>query len=198
MGRAFGWSYDDLVMQMVDEALTRSAEPDRRGSPRQRGVRRVSGTSRRRPPPPPLRGRPRPHRGDHPCGPGSSGRRVHRRPRGLRWRGRRPARLHRPGATVDERLAGWICWGPTPCTLGTYDLYWMAVDPAARQLGSAPPPAGNGRPAGRSRAAHRRETAGRPDYRPTRAFYQARGYRKAAIIPDFYAPGDDQVVYVKR
>jgi ribosomal protein S18 acetylase RimI-like enzyme len=41
------------------------------------------------------------------------------------------------------------------------------------------------------------ETAGRPDYRPTRAFYESRGYRKAAIIPDFYAPGDDQVVYVK-
>ena len=24
MGRAFGWSYDDLVMQVVDEALMRS------------------------------------------------------------------------------------------------------------------------------------------------------------------------------
>jgi ribosomal protein S18 acetylase RimI-like enzyme len=41
------------------------------------------------------------------------------------------------------------------------------------------------------------ETAGRPEYLPTRAFYQARGYRAAAVIPDFYAPGDDQVVYVK-
>jgi len=41
------------------------------------------------------------------------------------------------------------------------------------------------------------ETAGRPDYRPTRAFYEARGYRVAAVIPEFYAPGDDQVVYVK-
>ena len=39
------------------------------------------------------------------------------------------------GATVDERLVGWICWGPTPCTLGTYDLYWMAVDPAAQAAG---------------------------------------------------------------
>jgi len=41
------------------------------------------------------------------------------------------------------------------------------------------------------------ETAGRPDYRATRAFYEARGYRQTAVIPDFYAPGDDQVVYVK-
>ena len=39
------------------------------------------------------------------------------------------------GAEHDGRLAGWICWGPTPCTLGTYDLYWMAVDPAVHGAG---------------------------------------------------------------
>ena len=44
MGRAFGWSYDDLVMQIVDEALTALAEPSGRRGPGQRGVRRVSGT----------------------------------------------------------------------------------------------------------------------------------------------------------
>jgi hypothetical protein len=41
------------------------------------------------------------------------------------------------------------------------------------------------------------ETAGRADYAPTRAFYEARGYRAAARLPDFYAAGDDQVIYVK-
>jgi ribosomal protein S18 acetylase RimI-like enzyme len=41
------------------------------------------------------------------------------------------------------------------------------------------------------------ETAGRPDYAATREFYQARGYRAVSRIPDFYAQGDDQVVYVK-
>jgi ribosomal protein S18 acetylase RimI-like enzyme len=41
------------------------------------------------------------------------------------------------------------------------------------------------------------ETAGRREYAPTRAFYEARGYRATSRIPDFYAPGDDQVVYVK-
>ena len=44
MGRAFGWSYDDLVMHVVDEALMRSQSQQRRRRPRQRGVRRVSGT----------------------------------------------------------------------------------------------------------------------------------------------------------
>ena len=41
------------------------------------------------------------------------------------------------------------------------------------------------------------ETAGRPDYAATRGFYEARGYRAVRRIPDFYAPGDDQVTYVK-
>jgi ribosomal protein S18 acetylase RimI-like enzyme len=102
------------------------------------------------------------------------------------------------GAVLDDRLVGWICWGPTPCTRGTYDLYWMAVDPAAQGagIGAALLREMEGRLAGSARLIVV-ETAGRPDYRPTRAFYEARGYRKAAIIPDFYAPGDDQVVYVK-
>lgn len=102
------------------------------------------------------------------------------------------------GADHDGRLAGWICWGPTPCTVGTYDLYWMAVDPALHGagFGSALLFEMERRLAGVARLIVV-ETGGRPEYRGTRAFYQARGYRAAATIPDFYAPGDDQVVYVK-
>jgi GNAT superfamily N-acetyltransferase len=102
------------------------------------------------------------------------------------------------GAEHDGRLAGWICWGPTPCTLGTYDLYWMAVDPALQRsgIGTALLAAMERRLAGVARLIVV-ETAGRPDYGDTRAFYQARGYSVAATIADFYAPGDAQVVYVK-
>jgi GNAT superfamily N-acetyltransferase len=102
------------------------------------------------------------------------------------------------GAEHDGRLAGWICWGPTPCTLRTFDLYWMAVDPAhhGAGLGTALLTAMEQRLAGAARLVVV-ETAGRPDYAPTRAFYEARGYRAVSRIPDFYAPGDDQVVYVK-
>jgi ribosomal protein S18 acetylase RimI-like enzyme len=102
------------------------------------------------------------------------------------------------GSEVDDRLAGWICWGPTPCTAGTYDLYWMAVDPARQGagVGTALIREMEHRLAGVARLVVV-ETAGRPDYRPTRAFYEARGYAKAALIPDFYAPGDDQVVFIK-
>jgi GNAT superfamily N-acetyltransferase len=103
------------------------------------------------------------------------------------------------GAEQDTRLAGWICWGPTPCTLGTFDLYWMAVDPTAQGtgVGTALLSEMERRLAGIARLIII-ETAGRPDYAATRAFYQARGYEPVSRILDFYAPGDDQVVFVKR
>lgn len=103
------------------------------------------------------------------------------------------------GAEHEGRLAGWICWGPTPCTLGTFDLYWMAVDPALHGAGI-----GTALVAAMERCLDGLarlivvETAGRAEYAPTRAFYEASGYRPVSRIPDFYARGDDQVVYVKE
>ena len=41
------------------------------------------------------------------------------------------------------------------------------------------------------------ETSGRPDYWATRAFYEACGYRFDSRVADFYAPGDDKILYVK-
>jgi ribosomal protein S18 acetylase RimI-like enzyme len=102
------------------------------------------------------------------------------------------------GAEVGGVLAGWLCWGPTPCTQGTFDLYWMAVDPTAHRggVGTALLEAMEQRLRGAARLIVV-ETAGRPAYAPTRAFYEARGYRETARIPDFYASGDDLVVYTK-
>ena len=42
------------------------------------------------------------------------------------------------------------------------------------------------------------ETSNRPQHVPTRAFYERFGYGRAALLPDFYAPGDDKVIYLKR
>jgi D-alanine-D-alanine ligase len=101
----------------------------------------------------------------------------------------------------DGGLAvGWVCFGATPCTQGTFDIYWLAVSPAAQ-----------GRGIGRllMADAERRiaegggrlavvETAGREAYLPTRRFYERVGYAEAARVADFYAPGDDKVIYTKR
>jgi ribosomal protein S18 acetylase RimI-like enzyme len=116
--------------------------------------------------------------------------------------------VERPGADYfalgafddDGRLVGFACYGPTPCTVGTWDLYWIAVDPACQRQGT-----GRALMEACERAIARRggrlvvvETSSRPDYGPTRDFYRTLGYRETARIPDFYAPGDDLVVYVKR
>lgn len=103
------------------------------------------------------------------------------------------------GAEVGARLAGWICWGSTPCTEGTWDLYWMAVDPAVQGsgVGTSLIDAMEARLPASARLVMI-DTSGRVDYANTRAFYQARGYTIAAIVPDFYAPGDDQVILFKQ
>jgi GNAT superfamily N-acetyltransferase len=99
-----------------------------------------------------------------------------------------------------EHLLGYACFGPTPATEGTYDLYWLAVDPAAQ-----------GRGAGRAlvqwvehelggRAARLLvvETSSRPDYEHTREFYARGGYVEAARVRDFYAPADDRIILTTR
>jgi ribosomal protein S18 acetylase RimI-like enzyme len=102
------------------------------------------------------------------------------------------------GAELDGRLVGWICWGQTPCTEGTWDLYWLAVDPGCQGhgVGSALTGEMERRLTGIARLIAV-DTSGRPDYTPTRDFYLARGYRAVARVPDFYAPGDDQVIFTK-
>ena len=103
------------------------------------------------------------------------------------------------GAEVDGVLTGWICWGPTPCTRGTFDLYWIVVDTASQGqgIGGALVAEMERQVRGRARLIVV-ETAGRPDYAPTRAFYAGLGYQVASTISDYYAPGDDLVVFVKR
>jgi ribosomal protein S18 acetylase RimI-like enzyme len=99
----------------------------------------------------------------------------------------------------EGTLAGWACWGPTPCTEGTFDLYWIVVDRAAqgKGVGSALIDEMERRVAGRARLIVV-ETSGRQDYAVTRAFYERRGYSQASKIEEYYGPGDDLVVYVKR
>jgi ribosomal protein S18 acetylase RimI-like enzyme len=103
-------------------------------------------------------------------------------------------------AEEDWRLTAYSCFGRVPLTRSSYDLYWIVVAPEAQG-------AGIGRSllartesaiAGMGGTALYAETSGRLQYAPTRSFYRRCGYREAALFPDFYAPGDDKIVFEKR
>lgn len=96
-------------------------------------------------------------------------------------------------------LLGYTCYGEIAGAAGRWDLYWIAVDPARRGggLGRALLRETERRIAARAGVRVYVETGGRAQYEPTRAFYLACGYREEARLPDFYADGDDKVIYVR-
>jgi ribosomal protein S18 acetylase RimI-like enzyme len=99
-----------------------------------------------------------------------------------------------------ENVLGYACFGPRALTDGTYDLYWIATDRNIKRRGvgrtlmeqSEKDVAAMG---GRLLVV---ETSGKAEYAPTRAFYEGIGYNKEAVITDFYADGDDLVIYTKK
>lgn len=103
-------------------------------------------------------------------------------------------------ADEGEKLVGYACFGAIPCTLTSWDLYWIAVDPAlqGRGLGRELLGAVEAEVASAGGLGVYVETSGKEEYAPTRAFYLRCGYTVAAEFADFYAPGDSKVVFVKR
>ena len=103
-------------------------------------------------------------------------------------------------AEHDGEIAGYVCYGNTPLTEATWDLYWIAVANNKQGFGI-----------GRSLMKHAEddikkmhgklimvETSGKPEYNKTRRFYDTLNYQRVCLIPDYYAPGDDLVLYSKR
>ena len=106
-------------------------------------------------------------------------------------------------ATAEDdpgKVLGYICYGPTPMTEGTFDLYWIASDPDVRGqgVGSALVAAMEGDLRGRKGRLVRVETSATEDYGPTRGFYQSMRYQEEARFKDFYRPGDDLIILKKE
>jgi ribosomal protein S18 acetylase RimI-like enzyme len=103
-------------------------------------------------------------------------------------------------ADRDGKLVGYVCYGPTPMTEGTYDLYWIASDPAVRGQGvGASLIAGMEGDLRRLKARLIRvETSATEAYGPTRGFYASMKYMEEARIRDFYKVGDDLIMLTKR
>jgi ribosomal protein S18 acetylase RimI-like enzyme len=106
------------------------------------------------------------------------------------------------GTLIDEKfeIAGFLLLGPTPATTGTYDMYWIAVDPKyyGRGIAQALDQFAETFVTGRGGYWLIAETSGQPAYQRTRAFYEKQGYKTLTRIPDYYKPSDDLIVYGKR
>lgn len=100
----------------------------------------------------------------------------------------------------DGRVLGYSCYGPRSLTSGTFDLYWIAVDPNARRGGVGRELLSATEDAIRTLGGRLMfvETSGLPKYEATRKFYLATGYLLEATIKDFYTEGDDLVIFTKH
>jgi ribosomal protein S18 acetylase RimI-like enzyme len=103
-------------------------------------------------------------------------------------------------AEQGGQTLGFACFGPTPCTVGSWDLYWIAVRNEFRGQGIgkrllAKAEHAVGESGGRKLFI---ETSSGETYLPTREFYIRSGYQEEARIKDFYRDGDDKLIYSHR
>ena len=99
-----------------------------------------------------------------------------------------------------DRPLGYICFGPVPMTQGTFDLYWIAVDPGSQRegVGSKLIDFLDGMVKEAEGRMILADTSTVPQYEKTRSFYLKKGFQEVARIPDYYAPGNDRVSFCKR
>jgi ribosomal protein S18 acetylase RimI-like enzyme len=100
----------------------------------------------------------------------------------------------------EAGVRGYICVGPTPLTDGTFDLYWIAVDPSAQGRGYGQALTRLAEDEARARGGRLLliETASQDTYAPTIRFYERAGYELVSRILDFYKVGDDKLTFAKR
>ncbi len=103
-------------------------------------------------------------------------------------------------AELDGQVVGYACYGPIALTVGSYDLYWIAVDKSAQGLGLGRKIMDKVAEIIHSEGGRNIyiETSTRPHYQPTRTFYERCGCSLVATLGDFYAPGDGKAIYCKR
>jgi ribosomal protein S18 acetylase RimI-like enzyme len=100
---------------------------------------------------------------------------------------------------VSEVL-GYACFGPTPLTESTYDLYWIAVDKPKHRAG-----VGKRLLKFAEEEIVRRggkmllvETSSQETYGGTIQFYEKTGYELVGKINEYYRPGDDKLIFAKK
>lgn len=97
-------------------------------------------------------------------------------------------------------VVGFAYYGLAPMTVGTWQLWWIAVrkDQQGKGVGTRL----LRHVEDEVRATHHGrllfiETGSLPSYELTRQFYRKAGYEQHAVLQDFYAAGDSMIVFRK-
>ncbi len=103
-------------------------------------------------------------------------------------------------ADDQDQVIGYICYGSTPMTQGTFDLYWIAVDPDSQEKGVGSKLLGFLEKRVRTEGGRLilADTSTVPQYEKTRKFYLKNGFEEVAVIRDYYYPGNDRVTFCKK
>lgn len=103
-------------------------------------------------------------------------------------------------AEYQNEIVGFICFSRVPCSLTSFEIYWLCVAPNRQGMGI-------GKQLINEAATiiihhHGKkiilQTAGREQYLPTQKFYTATGFSIEARIKDYYAIGDDCLIFTKE
>ena len=105
-----------------------------------------------------------------------------------------------PAGIGADGVVGYICFGPTPMTASSYDLYWIVVHSDARGRGVAGALIRHmeSELAGRGATGIRIETSHLESYGSARHVYDRHAYSEVGRIEDFYREGDALVTFYKR
>jgi ribosomal protein S18 acetylase RimI-like enzyme len=103
-------------------------------------------------------------------------------------------------ALSEDRVRGYVLYGPTPMTRATFDLYWIVVEASARGRGLARSLVIAMEGAIRNRGGRniRVETSPSEAHVAARRMYERLGYPIAVELADFYAPGEALLTYYKQ
>ncbi len=100
----------------------------------------------------------------------------------------------------EGRMTGFACYGQESLTKDTWDLFWICVLPEMRSKGAGR--ALMAEAAAQASAANGRVmviyTSSTEKYAPARRLYEGAGFIRVAVVPDYYADGDDLNIYWKR
>lgn len=98
-----------------------------------------------------------------------------------------------------DEILGYALYVEAAGTLGTFELYWLAVDPVCQGMG-----VGRQLMEELERQVNAAQglriyisTSARPEYEPARRLYTACGYELAGCLPNYFRQGDDLLYFYK-